>query len=89
MKKMTKKKTSIAELRAEKNRIEEKIRSAEKAEKEKIGAAVLSVVGVNDMSELTRMGKLIFRKNDGSEVSVLSSSTSADQEKSLSPGSIF
>ena len=86
---MTKKKTSIAELRAEKDRIEEKIRSAEKAEKEKIGAAVLSGVGVNDMSELTRMGKLIFRKTDGNEVVILSSPIPSDQEKSLSPGSIF
>lgn len=86
---MTKKKTSIADLRAEKNRIEEKIRNAEKAEKEKIGAAVLFGVGVNDVSELTRMGKLIFRKNDGTEVVILSSPISGDREKSLSPGSIF
>ena len=86
---MTKKKTSIADLRAEKNRIEEQIRAIEKAEKEKIGAAVLSSVGVNDMSELTSAGKLIFQKNDGTEVVILSSSTSGDREKSLSSGSIF
>lgn len=86
---MTKKKTSIADLRAEKNRIEEKIRNAEKAEKEKIGAAVLFGVGVNDVSELTSAGKLIFRKNDGTEVVILSSPIPGDQEKSLSSGSIF
>ena len=86
---MTKKKTSIAELRAEKNRIEEQIRAIEKAEKEKIGAAVLFGVGINDMSELTRMGKLIFRKNDGTEVVILSSPIPGDREKSLSKGSIF
>lgn len=86
---MTKKKTSIAELRAEKNRIEEQIRAIEKAEKEKIGAAVLASARVNDVSELTSAGKLIFQKNDGNEVVILPSPTSGDREKSLSPGSIF
>lgn len=48
----SKKQKTVAELKAERARIEERIRSAEKAEKERIGAWVQSVTGLTELTDI-------------------------------------
>ena len=48
----TKKVKTIAELKAERAKIEERIRAAERAEKEKIGAWVQSQTGLTELTDI-------------------------------------